>query len=92
MKISIDKNVTINAPAHKVWDVLATNYENVGDWATVVPESAARTDNNGELVGRVCSSAYGDAKEMITSWDEENMSYSYQADGLPAMFKSGNNE
>ena len=89
MKLHIDKEVSIDAPAEKVWEVLGDNYENVGRWATVIPESAPRNNQEGELQGRTCYTAYGDTKEMITNWDEQNMTYSYQADGLPAIFKSG---
>ncbi len=90
MKLNFDKEVVLNVSATKAWNLLAENYENVGDWATIIPESAARNEN-GKIVGRTCSSTYGDVQEIITSWDKENMTYSYEADGLPAMFKSGKN-
>lgn len=90
MKLYFDKQVDLNVPAQKAWNILANQYEFVGDWATIIPESAPRMEN-GELVGRTCSSTYGDVQEMITDWDEEHMTYSYEADGLPAMFKSGKN-
>jgi len=91
MKIHFEREVILEVPATKAWEILGSNYERIGDWATVIPESAPRTSNTGELEGRTCSSSYGDVKEMITSWDEEKMTYSYQADGLPAMFKKGGN-
>ncbi len=90
MKLNFDKQVELNVPTEKVWDILAHNYENVGEWATIIPESAPRKEH-GKLVGRMCSSTYGDVREMITHWDEENLTYSYEADGLPSMFKSGKN-
>ncbi len=91
MKIQFEREITLNAPASHVWDILANNYEKVGDWATVIPESAPRTDARGKLAGRTCTSSYGDVKEMITHWDDDQMTYSYEADGLPAMFKQGAN-
>ncbi|MEO1051584.1 MAG: SRPBCC family protein [Bacteroidota bacterium] len=90
MKLHFDKQVELNIPASKAWVILAKNYEHVGEWATIIPESAARSED-GEIIGRTCSSIYGDVKEMITSWDEASMAYSYEADGLPSMFKSGKN-
>ncbi len=90
MKLNFDKEVVLTVPANKVWELLAENYECVGDWASLVPESAPRI-KDGELVGRTCSSTYGDVQEIITNWDERNLTYSYEADGLPAMFKSGKN-
>ncbi len=91
MKLHFDKQINIDAPSEKLWHILADNYQNVGEWATIIPESSARKDEAGELIGRTCSSTYGDVQEVITSWDQENMSYSYEADGLPSMFKSGKN-
>ena len=91
MKIHFEREVTLNVPASKAWEILGRNYENIGDWATVIPESAPRNTRTGELEGRTCSSSYGDVKEIITNWNEEKMTYSYEADGLPAMFKKGGN-
>lgn len=91
MKIYLEKEITIKASAEKVWSILADEYEKVGDWATIIPESAPRKNAMGKLEGRTCSSSYGDVKEMITNWDKENMTYSYQADGLPPIFKKGGN-
>lgn len=90
MKLYFDKEVDLNVSAQKAWSILANQYDCVGDWATIIPESSPRKEN-GELVGRTCSSTYGDVQEMITNWDEKNLTYSYEADGLPAMFKSGKN-
>lgn len=89
MKIHLKKEVILNVSAQKAWNVLAENYEKVGDWATIIPESSPRNNSNGKLEGRTCSSTYGDVKEMITHWDGDTMTYSYEADGLPAMFKKG---
>lgn len=90
MKLYFDKQVHLNVSASKAWDILWKNYESVGEWATIIPESAPRKEN-GELVGRTCSSTYGDVQEIITHYDEERLTYSYKADGLPAMFRSGKN-
>ncbi|MEM6360287.1 MAG: SRPBCC family protein [Bacteroidota bacterium] len=90
MKLRFDKEITVDVPSQRAWELLAGKYECVGDWATIIPESAPRM-KDGELIGRTCSSTYGDVQEMITHWDEENLTYSYEADGLPSMFKSGKN-
>ncbi|WP_338764463.1 SRPBCC family protein [Bernardetia sp. ABR2-2B] len=89
--IAIQKQIEINASAKEVWNILANDYENVGKWATIIPESAARKDHAGKVAGRTCSSSYGDVQEMITEFDEKNMQYAYKADGLSAMFKEGGN-
>ncbi|MEM7552074.1 MAG: SRPBCC family protein [Bacteroidota bacterium] len=90
MELHFNRQIELNIPTDKAWEILWNNYENVGEWATIIPESAPRFAD-GELVGRTCSSTYGDVKEIITSYDEENMTYSYEADGLPSIFKSGKN-
>lgn len=76
MKLNFEKEIVLSVPAKTAWGLLAGKYECVGDWATIIPESAPRM-KDGQLVGRTCSSTYGDVQEMITNWDEENMTYSY---------------
>ncbi|MEM7109667.1 MAG: SRPBCC family protein [Bacteroidota bacterium] len=90
MKLNFNKEITVDISSQKAWELLAGKYECVGDWATIIPESSPQRRES-ELVGRTCSSTYGDVQEMITHWDEENMTYSYEADGLPSLFKSGKN-
>ncbi|GAB5522218.1 MAG: hypothetical protein Roseis2KO_00900 [Roseivirga sp.] len=85
----LQKEILINAPASSVWEVLGSNYTRVGDWASVINESAPRNNHRGELEGRTCESTYGSVKEMITQYDEKAHLLSYQADGLPAMFREG---
>lgn len=91
MKFEIKREITINAPAAEVWKVLADGYENIGDWATMVPKSEAETDSQGQLCGRVCTSTMGPLTERISSWNEEEKSLSYDLVGMPSMFKEGGN-
>ena len=85
------KEVIIDAPADKVWAVVGENYSSVGDWASIINVSGARVSDSGKLEGRTCESTYGSVKEMLTHYDEDERVLSYQADGLPAMFKEGGN-
>ena len=89
--MQLQKEIIINAPATKVWDTIGNNYAAVGEWASIINESGRRNNESGELAGRTCESTYGSVKEMITTYDEEARLLSYQADGLPAMFKEGGN-
>ncbi|MEQ9300491.1 MAG: SRPBCC family protein [Cyclobacteriaceae bacterium] len=91
MKFEIKKEIAINAPASKVWKVLADDYQHIGNWATMVPQSEAETDDKGELCGRVCTSTMGPLTERISTWNEEEKSLSYELVGMPAMFKEGSN-
>ncbi|MEL6562772.1 MAG: SRPBCC family protein [Bacteroidota bacterium] len=90
MKLEFEKKINLDVPATKAWDILWQNYENVGQWATIIPESTARKEN-GKTKGRVCTSSYGNVKEWVTHQDSKNMNFSYEADGLPSMFKYGKN-
>jgi len=89
--MQLQKQVIIDAPASKVWSTIGENYASVGDWASIINESGGRKSESGALEGRTCESTYGSVKEMITAYDEDSRLLSYQADGLPAMFKEGGN-
>lgn len=52
------RKIEINKPVEDVWQVLAVDFDKIGDWSSLVPKSVA--SNNGELAegahctGRVC--------------------------------------
>ena len=87
----LQKEIIIDAPADKVWATIGRDYTKVGDWASIINRSGARKNIEGDTTGRTCESTYGAVSEMITRYDEESRLLSYQADGLPAMFKEGGN-
>ncbi|WP_299433539.1 SRPBCC family protein [uncultured Aquimarina sp.] len=87
----IQEAISIDAPAEKVWEVLWNEYEQVCDWASTVNHSEKRKISNSSHGGRSCHSTWGEISEIIEEVDEENMRYTYYADGLPAMMKSARN-
>ena len=69
--MKVNRQLTINASADKLWQILGDDYAKVGDWTTQVLSSAPNPDLPvGQ--GRVCETdGFGDAKETITHYDEK---------------------
>ena len=67
------KQITINAPAEKVWGVLGRDFANIGVWSRSVSHSAPNTKaarvNNSPVGGRVCNTSFGDVSEEFTAYD-----------------------
>ena len=80
MKFS--KQIIVNAPAEKVWNVLGRDFANVGNWATLVAHSevntAAPVVNNSPVGGRLCNTSIGKVSEEFTAYDDQNMSFSFK--------------
>jgi len=80
MKFS--KDITINAPAEKVWDILGHKFEDVGQWSRLVSQSVvnkvAPKVNKSRVGGRVCSTSIGKISEEFTAYDEEGMTFSFK--------------
>jgi hypothetical protein len=99
MLIEISRQVTINAPAHKVWRVVAHEFDQIGRWATLIPRSQAVTDGpapeGAPVCGRVCGTAFAgfsDVRETFDYYDEQGMRFGYTAtDGLPAFVTRAQN-
>ena len=41
----LSSTITVDAPADHVWDILAHGFDRIGEWATVIPSSAAATSS-----------------------------------------------
>jgi len=97
MKIEMKGDITVNASASKVWKILARDFGDIGQWASIIINSKAITDNegsgDGKLTGRVCSAqGFGDTVEELTHFDEDAMRFTYKAiKGLPFFIKSAKN-
>lgn len=90
MHTQMKVQITINASAHKVWQILAHEFDNIGRWAAAIEESSADTNipapSGAEVGGRVCSAqGFGDVREEFTYYDESALRFGYKATkGLPA--------
>jgi hypothetical protein len=91
VQFQITSQAAVDAPATQVWHVLAHQFDQIGQWASLIPQSQPVSDipaPDGALVGgRVCSPAvagFRAVQERFTSYDEAGMRFSYAAtDGLP---------
>lgn len=99
MRIQLKDQITINAPANKVWGVLAHDFDKIGQWASAIPESKAvansPTPEGAPVCGRVCSTAvqgFSHVQEKFTYYDETSMRYGYKAvEGRPSFIKDAVN-
>jgi len=97
--IQLKSNMTISASAKKVWNVLAHDFGNIGQWASAIPASRDVADlpapTGAEVGGRVCSTAvpgFSDVQEHFTYFDEASMHFAYQAtEGRPWFLKRAEN-
>jgi hypothetical protein len=88
MKLSGE--VTIEASADRVWEILGHEFANIGDWAT--PSDDSRPTE--ALPGRVCQTgmrAFPTVTEHIVVSDENNRMLTYEATGLPAFIGEARN-
>lgn len=99
MHIQLNDQITINAPAKKVWRVLAHDFGDIGQWASSIPASKANADlpipEGAEVGGRVCSTAvpgFRDVQESFTYYEDQSMRFGYQAtEGRPWFLKHAEN-
>ncbi|GAA4271232.1 SRPBCC family protein [Aquimarina gracilis] len=89
--MKIQKTIKINASAEKVWEVLWGDYGQVCKWASTVNSSDYREVQGSNNGGRACMSTWGEIHEIVENLDIENKTYTYYADGLPAIMKSAKN-
>ena len=99
MHLHFSNQITINAPATKVWRVLAHEFASIGQWVSAIPHSQAVTDipapDGAQVAGRVCATAlpgFDAVREQFTYYDEQAMRFAYQAtDGRPFFIKRAEN-
>ncbi|MFT7507536.1 MAG: hypothetical protein ACI92I_000696 [Acidimicrobiales bacterium] len=90
MKFS--KEIVINAPAEKVWDILAHQFTDIGKYARAVPHSSINNDapkiSNSPVGGRLCDTSIGKISEEFTAYDEEGMTFSFKGVITSIVFSS----
>jgi hypothetical protein len=86
MHIHFKDHVVIDAPATKVWRVLAHEFDSIGRWASAIPASRGLSEvpvpPGAEVGARVCAAAipgFRKIQETFTSYDEDAMSFAYKA-------------
>jgi len=90
--------VTIDAPASAVWEVVAHRFDRIGDWATVIPASEPAPGGprvaGAPVAGRLCSTGIGavpEVTEWIVAYDEAGRTLTYEAEGLPGFLDTARN-
>ncbi len=99
MQFEINNELIIAASANDVWHVVAHRFDEIGVWATAIPESSINTEapppEGAEIGGRVCTTTLAgipDVYETFTYYDEAGMKFGYEATaGLPFFVKSAEN-
>jgi len=90
MKFS--KDITINTPAEKVWDILGHKFADVGQWSRSISKSVVNTNapkvNNSPVGGRLCETSIGKISEEFTAYDEEKMTFSFKGVITSKMFSN----
>jgi len=90
MKFS--REVVINAPAEKVWEVYGRGFAKIGEWATGVSHSVAIDElpsvNNSPVGGRICTTTFGKVSEEFTAYDDVKKTLSFNGVFRSKMFKS----
>ena len=98
--MTIDKTIRVDAPADKVWRVLAHQFHDAAAWASALhhsgPREAGPTPGDAPFAqsGRACDTTLGPFRETIQHYDERAMTYGYTAEGdkMPFFVKSLQND
>lgn len=90
------KNISINASADKVWEIVAHEFDRVGAWSSAVASSSPNLDAavpDGAVVGgRVCATpGFGDLTETFTKYSEENKQFTFVVTGMPSFITLAQN-
>lgn len=80
--MNFSKDITINASADKVWDILGHKFADVGQWSRSISQSVINHEapkvNNSPVGGRLCETSIGKISEEFTAYDEEKMTFSFK--------------
>lgn len=90
----IIKNITVNAPVEKVWDILGPNYVDAGNWASAVfvsrEQNGTKKVADAPVAGRICQTSLGPFTESIEDYNLAAYRIAYSASGakMPGFVKS----
>jgi carbon monoxide dehydrogenase subunit G len=97
---ALANDIVIDAPADAVWQVIAHQFDRIGDWATAIRASTAhapaRLVVGAPVAGRVCHTdvrLVATVTETIVAYDEAARTLTYEAtDGMPAFVTRARNQ
>lgn len=91
------REISVPAPAAAAWEVVGTQFGDIGAWATAITRSSLDRQL-GQGATRTCHIprfgpvAPGQIRERLVEFDPERMALSYEVvEGMPAIFKSARN-
>ncbi len=83
--MNIRQQITIDAPLEHVWNLVANQFDAIGDWVSPVHSSSKRPGpariDGAPCAGRVCNTEMGPITEEITEFDATNGVIAYSAEG-----------
>jgi len=92
MRLHLNRQTPVNAPAERAWHVLAHEFSDISIWSSAIAESYTNPEAavmaGAELGGRVCvAPGFGETHENLTHYNEKKMRFSYSATikGMPAV-------
>jgi Polyketide cyclase / dehydrase and lipid transport len=96
---TLTNSIIIDAPAERVWQVVAHRFDGIGEWATaIVASTAAGTVSpagGAPVGGRVCHTgirAVPQVTETVVEYDEAARTLTYEATaGMPAFVTMARN-
>ncbi|MEM0948907.1 MAG: SRPBCC family protein [Pseudomonadota bacterium] len=88
----IEKTVTVNASADRMWEILGTEYLQSGRWASAVYHSSGKGEPKiagAPAAGRVCQTSLGPFTETIEAFDpvQRHVAYSATGEKMPSFIK-----
>lgn len=94
----LTSTIIVTAPADAVWEIVAHQFDRIGDWATAIPSSTATTTPpmaGAAVPGRICRTGLRQAPEVtetVVAYDDTDRTLTYEATaGLPAFIATARN-
>jgi len=94
--MKIARELVMDVPADRVWQVLAQDFATIGEWFSGVDHSKVRADveapQGAKVGGRICKvPGLGEIQERFTAFDESNKTFAYEVSGMPFFVKAASN-
>ncbi len=90
---TIDRSIKIHVSAETLWEKTAEDFGGIDKWIASVADVTFTPSDDGDSLGaeRVCVSPFGETHETMVIYDEENLTFAYEIEGLPPIIARGVN-
>lgn len=93
--MQFQKAIEVNVNADRLWDIVAHDFDRVGEWSSAVKSSTANIEaavpDGATVGGRHCATDFGDLTETFTTYDEGAKHFTFRATGLPSFITLAQN-